>query len=307
MTNTIQGDVQSAIDRHLYGDQRRRLLRRAEAVELRRQPAGVRRHRPLHPARRLPARQERLSGQRRRLLPDGHSGRPVDRQPGRQRSAAAAVPERLPAGAGDHADRVSRQSRRLSADGESADQDIPRSELLDPTTFSSNPIASAPVAARITGSARSSPTSSPACRAPVRSPCRPRRNWAPAMAARCASRSRRRAASPTNYDIVFADTDTLNDVMSDINGLAGLNAAVTAIDRHHRRHQQAADRRGQRRLRFRDQCVLDRYADHAARSRVKAFRTCRRTCSTQGVSAGRNARHHRRCGQLQPHVRNRRR
>ena len=33
----------------------------------------------------------------------------------------------------------------------SADQDIPRSELLDPTSFSSNPIASAPVAARITG------------------------------------------------------------------------------------------------------------------------------------------------------------
>ena len=88
------------LDRHLYGDQRRRLLRRAEAVELRRQPAGVRRHRPLHPARRLPARQERLPGQRRRLLPDGHSGRSVDRQPGRQRSDAAAVPERLPAGAG---------------------------------------------------------------------------------------------------------------------------------------------------------------------------------------------------------------
>ena len=74
------------LDRHLHGDQRRRVLRRAEAVELRRQSAGVRRHRPLHPPRRLPARQERLPGQRRRLLPDGHSGRSVDRQPGRQRA-----------------------------------------------------------------------------------------------------------------------------------------------------------------------------------------------------------------------------
>ena len=63
------------LDRHLHGDQRRRLLRRAEAGQLRRQPPGLRRHRPLHPPRRLPARQERLSGQRRRLLPDGHSGR----------------------------------------------------------------------------------------------------------------------------------------------------------------------------------------------------------------------------------------
>ena len=32
----------------------------------------------------------------------------------------------------------------------------------------------------------------------------------------------------TNYDIVYADTDTLNDVMNDINAMAGLNAAVTA-------------------------------------------------------------------------------
>ena len=47
------------VDRHLHGDQRRRLLRRAEAVELRRQSPGVRRHRPLHPPRRLPGRQER--------------------------------------------------------------------------------------------------------------------------------------------------------------------------------------------------------------------------------------------------------
>ena len=49
------------------------------------------------------SRQERLSRQRRRLLSDGHSDRPDHRQPGRQRAAAAAVPERFPAGAGDDA------------------------------------------------------------------------------------------------------------------------------------------------------------------------------------------------------------
>ena len=38
--------------------------------------------------------------------------------------------------------------------------------------------------------------------------------------------SRRRLA--TDYDIVFADTDTLTDIVTDINALAGLSAAVTA-------------------------------------------------------------------------------
>ena len=175
--------------RDLHGDQRRRVLRRAEAVELHRQPAGLRRHRPLHPARRLPARQERLPGQRRRLLSDGHSGRSVDRQPGRQRPDAAAVPERLPAGAGHHADRVSRQSRRP----------IRRRRPMRTPTFRvrscsirrpSPPIRSPahPSPPPSSAPARNLPTSLPACPAPARSRCPPRRSWASAWAARCGSR-----------------------------------------------------------------------------------------------------------------------
>ena len=41
------------VGRDLHGDQRQRLLRGAEARQLHRQPAGVRRRRPLHPPRRL--------------------------------------------------------------------------------------------------------------------------------------------------------------------------------------------------------------------------------------------------------------
>jgi flagellar hook-basal body protein len=48
----------------------------------------------------------------------GHPGRSDDRKPGRQRAAAASIPERLPAGAGHHRDRLSRQSRVLSVDAQ---------------------------------------------------------------------------------------------------------------------------------------------------------------------------------------------
>ena len=56
-------------------DQRRGLLHRPGAGRLLRQPADLRRHGSLHPARRLPARQGRLSRQRRRLLPARHVDR----------------------------------------------------------------------------------------------------------------------------------------------------------------------------------------------------------------------------------------
>jgi flagellar hook protein FlgE len=110
----------------------------------------------------------------------------------------------------------------------SADVDIPRSELLDPTSFSSNPIASAPVAARITGVgaqladviAEVSGTGTFAVPATTQ------------LGAGNGGTLRITVTPsggvPTNYDIVYADTDTLNDVIGDINGLAGLNAAVTA-------------------------------------------------------------------------------
>ena len=102
--------------RDLHGDQRRRLLLGAEARRLQRQLAGVRRRRPLYPPRRLPARQAGLPGQRRRLLPDGHSGRSDHGQPGRLDAGGAAIPERLPARAADHQGGLPRQPRELSAD-----------------------------------------------------------------------------------------------------------------------------------------------------------------------------------------------
>src|SRR5262249_51021684 len=108
-----------------------------------------------------------------------------------------------------------------------ADKDIPKSELLDPTTFSSNPIAGAPTAARITGSG--------AQLADVIASVTGTGTFATATTALGAGNGGllRVTVTPaggvaTNYDITYADTDTLTDVMNDINGLAGLNAAVTA-------------------------------------------------------------------------------
>jgi flagellar hook protein FlgE len=108
-----------------------------------------------------------------------------------------------------------------------ADADIPRSELLDPTTFSSNPIAGAPTAARITGTG--------ATLADVIAGVSGTGTFATAATALGAGNGGTlritvtpAGGSPTNYDIVYADTDTLTDVMNDINATAGLNAAVTA-------------------------------------------------------------------------------
>ena len=128
---TGAGRRAAAVGRHLYGDQRRRLLLRAEARQLRRRRAGVRRRRPLHPPRRFPAQQERLSRQRCRLLSDGRADRSDHRQSDRQLAAGSEIPERLPAGAGDDQDRLSRQPRELSAD-DRADTSAAGSELLAP-------------------------------------------------------------------------------------------------------------------------------------------------------------------------------
>ena len=110
----------------------------------------------------------------------------------------------------------------------SADQDIPRSELLDPTSFSSNPIASAPVAARITGVGASladviAGVSGTGTFAVPGTTQLGAGNGGTLRITVTPS-----GGVPTNYDLVFADTDTLNDIMGDINGVAGLNAAVTA-------------------------------------------------------------------------------
>jgi len=114
------------------------------------------------------------------------------------------------------------------ASAPNADPDIPRSELLDPTTFSSNPIAAAPVAATIVGSgaqltdviAGVSGTGTFAVPAATQ--------LGVGMGGTLRVTVTDSGGVPVNYDLVFADTDTLNDIMGDINGLAGLNAAVTA-------------------------------------------------------------------------------
>ena len=61
------------------------------------------------------ARQERLSRQRRRLLSGRCSDRSDHRQSVGRRAAGPEIPERLSALAGDHQDRLPRQSRELSA------------------------------------------------------------------------------------------------------------------------------------------------------------------------------------------------
>ena len=78
--------------------------------------AVVRRRRSLHPPRRFPARQERLPRQWRRLLSAGRADRSDHGQSDRQRAAGSEIPERLPAVAGDHQDRLPRQPRQLPAD-----------------------------------------------------------------------------------------------------------------------------------------------------------------------------------------------
>ncbi len=108
------------------------------------------------------------------------------------------------------------------------DTDIPKSELLNPITFSANPIAGAPTAAKITGAG--------AALADVIATVSGTGTFAvPATTQLGAGNggTMRITVTPaggvaTNYDIVWADTDTLNDVIADINGMAGLSAAVVA-------------------------------------------------------------------------------
>ncbi len=110
----------------------------------------------------------------------------------------------------------------------SSDPNIPRSELLNPTAFSSNPIASAPVAARITGVG--------ANLADVVAGVSGTGTFAvPAVTQLGVGNGGTlritvtpSGAAPINYDVVLADTDTLNSIMAAINGMAGLSAAVTA-------------------------------------------------------------------------------
>ena len=291
-------------DRNLYGDQRRRLLRRAEALELHRQPAGVRRHRPLHPPRRFPARQERLPGQRRRLLSHGHPGRSVDRQPGRQRSDAAAVPERLPAGAGHHADRVSRQPGRLSAHAQCG--------CRHPAfrTARSDDVLLQP------GRRRAHRGQDHRLRHATRRRHRRR------VGHRHVRRAGRDAIGRRQWRHIADHRDAVGRRSHQLRHRVrrhryaqrrheryqrhgGPECGCHGVDRHLGRHQQAADRCRQRRLRLRDQCLFDRHPDHAPRPRG---RRCAPVVQSLGPGRlpGRDAEHRRRGEQLHHHVRYRR-
>ena len=108
------------------------------------------------------------------------------------------------------------------------DVDIPKSELLNPATFSANPIAGAPIAAKITGAG--------AQLADVIAGVSGTGTFAvPATTQLGAGNggTLRITVTPaggaaTNYDIVLADTATLDSTIAAINGMAGLSAAVTA-------------------------------------------------------------------------------
>ena len=135
-TNSVQGSIQSASVGTFMAISGDGYLHRAEAVGLQRRRAGLRQYRPLHPPRRLSGRQGRLPGERRRLLPDGHSDRSDDRQSGRQQSPGAAIQQRLPS-------RRRRRPRfrtppilpRIRA-GLAMSPGVPGSELLNPANYS---------------------------------------------------------------------------------------------------------------------------------------------------------------------------
>ncbi len=107
------------------------------------------------------------------------------------------------------------------------DVNIPKSELLDPALFSANPIAGAPVAAKLAGTG--------AQLADVVATVTGSGTFATAATALGGGNggTLRITATPsggvpTNYDLAFLDTATLTDVMNDINAMAGLSSAVVA-------------------------------------------------------------------------------
>ena len=68
-------------------------------------------------ARRFPDEQQRLYGQRRRLLSDGHSGRSGDRSPTCQLAPGFAIRQQFPPGAGDDEYQLSGKPAERAADG----------------------------------------------------------------------------------------------------------------------------------------------------------------------------------------------
>ncbi len=108
------------------------------------------------------------------------------------------------------------------------DVNIPGSELLNPATFSANPIAGAPIAAKITGAGAqlADVLATVSGTGTFANPATTQLGVGNGGTLRITVTPAGGAA--TNYDIVLADTDTLNNIISTINGTAGLSAAITA-------------------------------------------------------------------------------
>ena len=108
------------------------------------------------------------------------------------------------------------------------DVDVPKSELLNPATFSANPIAGAPTAAKITGAAAqladilAEVTGTGTFAVPATTQLGAGNGGMLRITITPAG------GSATNYDITLADTDTLNSIVAAINGTAGLSTAITA-------------------------------------------------------------------------------
>jgi flagellar hook protein FlgE len=109
-----------------------------------------------------------------------------------------------------------------------ADTAIPKSELLDPASFSANPIAGAPVAAKIQGVgaqladviATVSGTGTFANPATT--------TLGAAAAGTLAITVTPSGGAPTTYNVALVAADTLNTIIGKINGTAGLSTAVVA-------------------------------------------------------------------------------
>jgi flagellar hook protein FlgE len=115
----------------------------------------------------------------------------------------------------------------------SSDPAIPRSELLDPTSFSANPTASAPIAARVVGSGAqladvvATVSGTGTFAVPATTQLGAGNGGTLRITVTAAG------AAPVNYDIALADTDTLDATVAAINGTAGLGPAgalVASID-----------------------------------------------------------------------------
>ena len=145
------------------------------------------------------------------------------------------------------------------------DVDVPGSELLNPATFSANPIAGAPTAAKITGAGAqladilAEVTGTGTFAVPATTQLGAGNGGMLRITITPAG------GSATNYDITLADTDTLNSIVAAINGTAGLSTAITAsVDTTGGTNKlklvaDSAD------YRFRDRRRLDRCDYHEAR------------------------------------------